>query len=77
MLDATDFQLVNPWQRGFPLAPRPFAALAAAANITERETLSRLSALRQKGILDRIGPVFRPNSVGASSLAAMAVPAGR
>ena len=77
MLDATDFQLVNPWQRGFPLAPRPFAALAAAANITERETLSRLNSLRQKGILDRIGPVFRPNSVGASSLAAMAVPAAR
>jgi DNA-binding Lrp family transcriptional regulator len=77
MLDATDFQLVNPWQRGFPLEPRPFEVLASSANIPEDEALARLNALREKGILDRIGPVFRPNSVGASSLAAMAVPPTR
>jgi len=73
MLDATDFLLVNPWQRGFPLTPRPFEELARSASVSEEEALSRLARLREQGVIDRIGPVFRPNSVGASLLAAMAV----
>jgi len=77
MLDATDFQLVNPWQRGFPLEPRPFEVVGREAGVSESETLARLKSLKEKGILDRIGPVFRPNTVGASTLAAMAVPAER
>jgi DNA-binding Lrp family transcriptional regulator len=77
MLDATDFLLVNPWQRDFPLTPRPFEALARGAGVSEEEALSRLARLRQQGVIDRIGPVFRPNTVGASLLAAMAVPAER
>jgi len=27
MLDATRYRLLNEWQRGFPLVPRPFAAV--------------------------------------------------
>jgi DNA-binding Lrp family transcriptional regulator len=77
MLDATDFLLINPWQRGFPLEPRPFEELARSAGVSEEEALSRLARLRQQGVIDRIGPVFRPNTVGASLLAAMAVPPER
>ena len=77
MLDATDFLLVNPWQRGFPLEPRPFAAVARKAGLPEEEVLSRYAVLKQRGVIDRIGPVFRPNTVGASTLAAMAVPEER
>jgi DNA-binding Lrp family transcriptional regulator len=77
MLDATDFLLINSWQRGFPLEPRPFEALARSAGLSEEEALSSLARLRQQGVIDRIGPVFRPNTVGASLLAAMAVPAER
>jgi DNA-binding Lrp family transcriptional regulator len=77
MLDATDFLLVNPWQRGFPLEPRPFEALARSAGVSEEEALFRLARLREQGVIDRIGPVFRPNTVGASLLAAMAVPPER
>jgi DNA-binding Lrp family transcriptional regulator len=77
MLDATDFLLVNPWQRGFPLMPRPFAEMAKKAGVSEEQALSRLVRLREQGVIDRIGPVFRPNTVGASSLAAMAVPPRR
>jgi DNA-binding Lrp family transcriptional regulator len=77
MLDATDFLLVNPWQRGFPLVPRPFEELGRKAGLSEAETLARLASLEDKGIIDRVGPVFRPNTVGASSLAAMAVPPER
>jgi DNA-binding Lrp family transcriptional regulator len=77
MLDAADFLLINPWQRGFPLTPRPFEELARNAGVSEEEALSRLARLRQQGVIDRIGPVFRPNTVGASLLAAMAVPRER
>lgn len=74
MLDATDFLLVNPWQRGFPLVSRPFAEIGKRAGLAEENVLSRYVELQRQGVIDRIGPVFRPNTVGASTLAAMAVP---
>ena len=77
MLDATDFLLVNPWQRGFPLEPRPFREIGGKAGLSEHEAIARLERLRQQGVIDRVGPVFRPNTVGASVLAAMAVPQER
>ena len=74
MLDAADLALVNPWQRGFPLEERPFARIAAGARLTEDEVLEKYRRLAAEGVIDRIGPVFRPNAVGASVLAAIAVP---
>ena len=77
MFDADSFRLVNAWQRGFPLTPRPFAEVARASGLDEGEAIARFAQLRSRGLIDRIGPVFRPNTVGASTLAAMAVPPGR
>jgi DNA-binding Lrp family transcriptional regulator len=77
MLDATDFQIVNPWQRGFPLAPRPFAAIGEKVSLAEEQVITRYHEMQKRGVIDRVGPVFRPNTVGASSLAAMAVPRER
>lgn len=77
MFDAESFRLVNAWQRGFPLVPRPFAAIARASGLDEGETIARFAQLKSRGLIDRIGPVFRPNTVGASTLAAMAVPPER
>lgn len=77
MFDAESFRLVNAWQRGFPLVPRPFAAIARASGFDEGETIARFAQLKSRGLIDRIGPVFRPNTVGASTLAAMSVPAER
>lgn len=77
MLDATDFMLVNPWQRGFPLKPHPFREIAERSSLSETVVVERFIRLQKQGVIDRIGPVFRPNSVGASSLAAMAVPPQR
>jgi DNA-binding Lrp family transcriptional regulator len=74
---AFDRQLLNAWQRGFPLAPRPFAELAAACGSTEDAVLAQYRFMQTEGLIDRIGPVFRPNTVGASTLAAMAVPPER
>ncbi len=77
MFDAESFRLVNAWQRGFPLAPRPFAEIARSSGLDEGEAIARFAQLKSRGLIDRIGPVFRPNLVGASTLAAMAVPPER
>jgi DNA-binding Lrp family transcriptional regulator len=72
-----DTGLANAWQRDFPLVPRPFAEIAARCGADEKTILEEFLDLRSNGAIDRIGPVFRPNTVGASTLAAMAVPPER
>ena len=72
-------RLINGRQRGFPLLPRPFAALAAGMEPgwSEARLLAALQQAQAAGLLTRVGAVFAPNTVGNSTLAAMAVPAQR
>ncbi|MCM8735598.1 AsnC family transcriptional regulator [Azospirillum sp. A1-3] len=74
--DPTDRRLLDDFQRGFPLVPRPFAELAARLGSTPADILDRLRRLTAAGAVARIGATFRPHRVGASTLAAMAVPPG-
>ncbi len=69
--------VLDGWQRGFPLVPRPYAAIARANGLDERDLLTDLSALLHNGILGRVGATIRPNTVGVSMLAAMEVPPER
>lgn len=75
-MDLSNFEkeLINGWQRGFPLVPQPYAHIASELNVTEDQIISGLASLHQRGILSRVGAVVKPNSVGASSLVAMSVP---
>jgi len=73
-LDALDWRLLDEFQHDFPLTSQPYAELARRLNITETEVLERLDNLQQQGCISRVGPVFRPHSIGTSCLAAMAVP---
>lgn len=68
-----DLALLNNYQRAFPLCTKPYAELARQLGISEGEVLQRLLQLKQAGSISRIGPVFRPNSIGVSTLAALAV----
>jgi DNA-binding Lrp family transcriptional regulator len=77
MLEAAEFTLLNRWQRDFPLVPRPYAEIGASSGIAEERVIAIYRRLRARGLIDRIGVAFRPNTVGASTLAAMAVPAAR
>lgn len=61
-------------QRDFPLVPRPYAALAARLGVTEREVIEALRMMTEAGLVSRVGAVYRTGSVGASCLAALAVP---
>ncbi|MBW7900796.1 MAG: Lrp/AsnC family transcriptional regulator [Rhodocyclaceae bacterium] len=71
---ALEFRLLNDFQRDFPLCPAPFAELAARLGVAENVVIRRLEALRHEGKISRVGPVFAPKRIGASTLAAMAVP---
>ena len=67
-------QLLNDFQREFPLNPEPFDRIARELRTSTGNVLDQLRELQIKGVVSRVGPVFRPNTIGASTLAAMAVP---
>lgn len=72
-----EFRLLNEFQRNFPLVSAPFTAIAACLGSDESTVLALLQGLQQKGAISRIGAVFAPRAVGASTLAALAVPRPR
>ena len=75
--DALEHRLLNDYQRDFPLEPRPFARIARDLQAAEHVVLDFVEDLRTSGAIGRIGAVVRPNTIGASTLAAMAVPSAR
>lgn len=75
--DTLDARLLDEFQRDLPLVPRPFAAMAADLDTTEAEVLARLRRLQAAGCIARVGATCRPNTAGASTLAALAVPPAR
>jgi siroheme decarboxylase len=74
-LDARDKILIDAFQRDFPLTSRPFALIGDMIGDSADGALARISRLIDLGVLSRLGPVLRPNSAGASTLAAIAAPA--
>jgi DNA-binding Lrp family transcriptional regulator len=73
-LTELDKRLLNDFQQDLPVSERPFAIMAQQLGVSEDEVLQRLKDLKERGYITRVGPVFRPNRVGASTLAALAVP---
>lgn len=77
-MDSTDRALLGAVQSGFPLVPRPFAALGEALGLSESQVIARLARLQSQGLIRRIGPVLDPEKLGrVGALAAMAVPPHR
>lgn len=72
-----DWQLLNNFQRDFPLAPDPFGVIAERLGVSENEVLETLAQLQACGKVSRVGAVFKPHSVGSSTLAALAVPVAK
>ncbi|MDY0013564.1 MAG: Lrp/AsnC family transcriptional regulator [Rhodocyclaceae bacterium] len=72
-----DYALLNDFQRDLPLVPRPYEVLAHRLGCPEATVVTRLSALQAGGSVSRVGVVFAPRRVGASTLAALAVPPDR
>lgn len=76
-IDPTDLALLDRFQRDFPLEPRPFAPIAVHLGLAEAEVIDRLSRMQAAGRIARVGGTVRPNTAGASTLAALAVPEDR
>ncbi|MFA6163230.1 MAG: Lrp/AsnC family transcriptional regulator [Methylobacter sp.] len=74
MLTPLHKQLLNNYQRDFPLSARPYQDIADALGVTEDEVLSTLADLNSNNFISRIGPIIPPNHIGVSTLVAMAVP---
>ena len=77
LLSPLQKRLLDGWQRGLPLVSRPFAAIAAEIGCDEASVLDASAEMIARGVVSRLGLVVRPNTAGASTLAAVACPAHR
>ncbi len=77
MIDPTDARLLQEYQRDFPLVRAPFATIAADLGLSEAVVIDRLHRLQDEGKIARVGATVRPNTAGASTLAALSVPETR
>ena len=67
-LDDLDKKLLNLMQGRFPLAPRPYAAVASAAEITEDEVLRRVQRLLDERIIRQVTPIYDTRALGYASM---------
>jgi len=64
MLDARDRQLLERVQLGLPVCSRPYAEIGAALDMPEPEVLERLTRLKQKGLIKRMGVIVKHHQLG-------------
>ena len=62
--DPLDATLICAIQRGLPLVPRPYAAIADRLEMPESEVIERLSRLVEAGTIKRFGVVVRHQELG-------------
>ncbi len=76
-MDGLELRLLNDYQRAFPLCPEPFGEIARRCDIGAADVINAYRKLAAEGAVSRIGAVFAPNCIGASTLAALRVPQER
>ncbi len=75
ILDATDKTIINRIQSDFPIDARPYRVIAEELGLTEEQVIKRVQAMKDEGIIRRIGGNFVPHKVGfVSTLCAAKVP---
>jgi DNA-binding Lrp family transcriptional regulator len=67
-LDDRDRLLLNLLQGSFPLAERPFAAVADAAGLAEAEVLERTRRLLAERIIRQLTPIYDTRALGYQSM---------
>ncbi len=67
-LDELDKRLLNLMQGQFPIARRPYASVAGAAQITEDEAMARVQRLLDQRIIRQVTPIFDTRALGYSSM---------
>jgi siroheme decarboxylase len=67
-LDDLDRKLLNLMQGSFPLQPRPYAAVAGEAGITEEQVLTRVQQLLDDRIIRQVTPIYDTRAFGYGSM---------
>lgn len=74
-LDATDKAIINRIQSDFPIDARPYRVIALELELEEKDVIHRVKAMKDQGIIRRMGGNFVPHKVGfVSTLCAAKVP---
>ena len=73
-VDILGQQIIDRYQKGFPLSATPFKDIADELGVEEQQVIDCVSSLQEKDIVSRLGPVFNHEKAGASTLAAISVP---
>jgi len=66
-MDATDKKIINRIQNAFPIESRPYQRIARELGLDEEDVIARISNLKDKGIIRRIGGNFGPGKLGFHS----------
>jgi DNA-binding Lrp family transcriptional regulator len=66
-VDATDKKILKAIQEAFPLTETPFADAAGRLGLSESELISRIAALKETGVIRRIGAVLDAGSLGVAT----------
>jgi DNA-binding Lrp family transcriptional regulator len=67
-MDDVDRKLLNLMQGSFPIAPKPYAAVAQLAGIGEDEVLTRVKRLLDQRIIRQVTPIFDTRALGYGSM---------
>jgi DNA-binding Lrp family transcriptional regulator len=74
-MDDIDRGIINIIQSDFPIASRPYQEIAEQAHLSEEEVVFRVKALKEEGIIRRIGGNFDSRRLNfTSTLCAAKVP---
>ncbi len=77
-LEEADNRILSALQIEFPLCRSPYREIAKRTGLSEQEALERVRALRQRGLVRRIGGVINSQKLGLTgTLVAMKVPPER
>jgi len=68
VLDDIDRKVLNFMQGKFPLEPRPYAAVAKLADLTEDEVMARVSQLLKDRIIRQVTPIYDTRALGYGSM---------
>jgi DNA-binding Lrp family transcriptional regulator len=73
--DDADCRILDLIQTDFPLASRPYAVIGERCGLGEEEAFRRVRALRERGLIRRLGAVFDSGRLGyVGALCAAKVP---
>ena len=75
IMDELDRRIINNLQGGFPICEHPYTVVAEQLDTDENTLIRKVSALLEKGLLSRFGPMYHAERLGGGlTLAAMKVP---